>query len=225
MRIGPNELTFTHVDALRDIYGPSSKYIKGPVYDLFGRRGVFQMQNREEHRQRQKRIAHVFVPASLDAMEPLIHIQVRKLLAALEKRLQKPTDMLYLFRMLALDIVGSELQVYFDKPLADCYIHCAQENCFSGIALALSTVRMHLISFMTLTPPTLLGAFKRNFRRCIIFYVSCLRSVYNTFSPLEIGFMTYVLPTKVDGRLVRPRFDSRGSIYLVRSRCFPELSQ
>lgn len=92
---------------MSDIYGPSSNYVKGPVYDMFGRRGLFQMRNREEHKQRQKLMAHIFAPASILSMEPLIHVQIRKLLAALERRLEKPIDMLYWFRMLALDVVGN----------------------------------------------------------------------------------------------------------------------
>ena len=106
VRIAPDEVSFASSEALRDIYSHNTKYMKGPVYDLFGRQGAFQMRDPDQHRRRQKRIAHVFAPNSLSVMEPLIHEQVRKLLAALDQRVGKPIDMLYWFRMLALDVVG-----------------------------------------------------------------------------------------------------------------------
>ncbi|KAI9813028.1 MAG: hypothetical protein M1832_006419 [Thelocarpon impressellum] len=105
VRIGPDDLSFADVEAVNDIY-TGTKFAKAPVYDLFGRQGLFQMQDAEQHQRRQKRVAHVFAPSSLAVMEPAIHDTVRKLLRSLGRRVGQPIDMLRWFRMLALDVVG-----------------------------------------------------------------------------------------------------------------------
>ncbi|KAK0761707.1 hypothetical protein N5P37_005689 [Trichoderma harzianum] len=64
VRIGPREVSFSSRQAMKDLYGSGNKFMKGPT----------------EHRSRQKRIAHVFAPASIAAVEPLVKEQVQKLL-------------------------------------------------------------------------------------------------------------------------------------------------
>lgn len=92
---------------MRDIYGATNGFIKAPVYEAFGRPSSFTIRNKEAHRWRQKRIAHVFAPAAIADVEPLVHEQVRSLLGALDKRVGQTIDLMEWFRILALDVVGS----------------------------------------------------------------------------------------------------------------------
>lgn len=106
VRLAPNELSFSALPCIKAIYGVGSTCIKSPAYDNFGRRGMFQMQDPEMHRQRQKRIAHIFAPAVLQQMEPLIQACVAKLITQLKKRAGKEVDALHWSRMTVLDVGG-----------------------------------------------------------------------------------------------------------------------
>ncbi|KAK5989556.1 Cytochrome P450 monooxygenase nodW [Cladobotryum mycophilum] len=107
VRIGPREVSFRSGKAMKDLYGADNKFVKAPVYEAFGRESSFTIRDKKAHRLRQKRIAHVFSPASISAVEPLIHEQVEKLLLVLNKRVGQTVDMMEWFRIFALDVVGS----------------------------------------------------------------------------------------------------------------------
>ncbi len=79
---------------------------KSAAYDNFGRKGAFQMRDEAEHRERARRIAHVFAPSLLMDMQPLMRAEVANLVHALEARRGAVVDVLYWSRMVALDIVG-----------------------------------------------------------------------------------------------------------------------
>jgi hypothetical protein len=110
VRLAPNELSFSELSCIKAIYGTGGICIKSPAYDNFGRTGMFQMQDPESHRQRQRRISHIFAPAVLNQMEPLIQACVAKLMAQLRKRTGAEVDALHWCRMTVLD-VGGELAV------------------------------------------------------------------------------------------------------------------
>jgi hypothetical protein len=112
VRIGPNEVSFASIDAINDIYLGQKPFMKSAAYENFGRKGAFQMRDKEEHRQRQKRISHVFSQSVLLEMEPLMKEEVGNLLKAVETRIGKEFDMLFWFRMMALDIVGMPLPFF-----------------------------------------------------------------------------------------------------------------
>jgi cytochrome P450 len=61
---------------------------------------------KEEHRERQKRIAHIFGPVSVAQIEPIISDHVAKLLHAIRKMASEPIDVMLWFRMLALDVTS-----------------------------------------------------------------------------------------------------------------------
>jgi hypothetical protein len=106
IRIGPNELSFSTREALKDIYGSNPVYSKGHQYGAFGKKSLFTMRIKEEHRERQKRIAHIFSPASAAQIEPIISEHVAKLLQAIGKFASEPMDVMLWFRMLALDVTS-----------------------------------------------------------------------------------------------------------------------
>lgn len=93
---------------MKDIYsGSSSSFVKAPIYEAFGRRGTFTILDREEHRQRLKRISHVFSTTAIAGVEPIVREQVEKLLAAWRSRTNRSIDVMLWFRMFALDVVGN----------------------------------------------------------------------------------------------------------------------
>lgn len=118
VRIGPRELSFSTRQAMRDIYGANNKFIKAPAYEAFGRQSSFTIRNKEAHRSRQKRIAHVFAPAAIAGVEPLVHEQVTKLLAVFSRRTEQPIDIMEWFRIFALDVVGT-IMAFREHP--PCY--------------------------------------------------------------------------------------------------------
>jgi cytochrome P450 len=112
VRIGPDQVAFSTKQAMRDIYGTNTNYAKAPAYGAFGRKSLFTMRVKEEHRERQKRIAHVFGPASVAQIEPIVTEQVIKFLKCVESRLNQPMDMMLWFRMLALDVTSKPKKFY-----------------------------------------------------------------------------------------------------------------
>ena len=97
---------------MKDIY--DGRCAKSPAYNNFGRRGVFNMQDPEEHRQRLKLLRHLFVFNVLLDMQPLFLANLDRLITELQERLNRPVDMLYWFRMFTLDN-GGKIQ-YSDTP-------------------------------------------------------------------------------------------------------------
>ncbi len=106
VRIGPNELSFSSRKALREIYSPNSDYIKAPRYSAFGRKSLFTMRDKQEHKARAKRIAPVFGPSALAQVEGIVSAQIKKLVHILEKRAHEPVDAMLWFRILTLDTFG-----------------------------------------------------------------------------------------------------------------------
>lgn len=109
VRLAPNELSFASLQAVKPVYGPGTTCIKSSAYDNFGRLGMFQMQDPAQHRERQKRVAHIFAPSSLQQMEPLIQGVVDRLIDVIGQDLGKQVDALHWCRMTALDISGEVL--------------------------------------------------------------------------------------------------------------------
>ncbi|KAL3423886.1 cytochrome P450 [Phlyctema vagabunda] len=106
VRIGPNELSFSGINHVNDIYGQSSVFLKAPIYKSLARKGIFSMRKKEDHRARRKLLSHAFAHSTLLNLEPLIVSHVQKLSARISETIDQPLDVLYWFRMLALDIVG-----------------------------------------------------------------------------------------------------------------------
>ena len=107
VRLSWNELSFSGINAVRPIYGQGTTCVKAPIYGLFGREGLFQMRDPEVHRERHRRLAHVFSPASLRVAEPLVQGVVEKgMNTVLVKNTGKEVDALSWCRMISLDVAG-----------------------------------------------------------------------------------------------------------------------
>ena len=104
VRIGPKELSFSGIKSMKDIY--DGRCPKSSLYNNFGRRSVFNMQDPEEHRYRLTLLRHIFVLNVLLDLQPLILANLKRLVEEIEERVTRPMDMLYWFRMYTLDNGG-----------------------------------------------------------------------------------------------------------------------
>jgi cytochrome P450 len=108
VRIAPDELSFTTNEAIRDIYGQQTQYMKAEIYDSMSvpPYGIFSLRTREAHSQRRRLLSHAFAQSSLLDSEPLIRAHVEQLYRIIQSRLSQPVDVMRLFRLVAFDIVG-----------------------------------------------------------------------------------------------------------------------
>lgn len=83
--------------------------MKAPVYDHFSVHpvGIFSMRDRVEHGQRRRLLSHVFSQSNLLETEALIGQIIEKMTARVIKEQGRPVDVLGLFRLTALEIVGT----------------------------------------------------------------------------------------------------------------------
>lgn len=109
VQTGPNELSFATATARETIYGSNTRSLKSKVYDTFGPSSLFMFRDKEQHRERKKRIRHVFAPAVLRDLEQMIQIQISKLLKLLRQNQRVPWDVVKPTHMLTLDIGGEIL--------------------------------------------------------------------------------------------------------------------
>jgi cytochrome P450 len=108
VRIGPNEVSFSDRGSIKDIYGQQTTFMKAPIYDTMSIPpfGIFSMRNRTDHSQRRRLLSHAFAQSSLLESEPLIKNNIKALVSRLGSELNKPVDVMSLFRLLAFDVVG-----------------------------------------------------------------------------------------------------------------------
>lgn len=111
IRIGPQELSFSDPETIKEIYSQQTGFLKAPIYEIMSVRplGIFSMRDKAEHSQRRRLLSHAFSQANLFDCEPLIQQQINNLLALLDAGSGKAADVLSLFRLTAFDIVGKDL--------------------------------------------------------------------------------------------------------------------
>ncbi|KAJ2897239.1 FAD linked oxidase domain containing protein [Zalerion maritima] len=81
VRIAPNHISIASPQALKEIYGHKTGFIKGPFYDAFlqGEPVLFNMRNQPAHQRRRKHFNPAFSPSNLKAFEPEVTKSVMKL--------------------------------------------------------------------------------------------------------------------------------------------------
>jgi cytochrome P450 len=92
--------------AIRDIYtGPSACQISD-VYKQFGNSGQMFCSRDPVHREKKKKIVHLFSKNTMAHVEPSLHDLSSRLLKAVVKHKGEPFDLLHWARMLNLDLAG-----------------------------------------------------------------------------------------------------------------------
>ncbi|GAB1319337.1 hypothetical protein MFIFM68171_09547 [Madurella fahalii] len=128
VRLAPNEVSFSCKEAVKSIYGLGATVMKSAAYENFGRKGLFHMRDPQEHRERQRRVSHIFSANSLQQMEPLVQSVMDRTVAAISKRCGEEVDALHWCRMMALDVAGEVLMgkdfgAFDGEGTAPVYVH------------------------------------------------------------------------------------------------------
>ncbi|MCJ1475735.1 hypothetical protein MMC13_004399 [Lambiella insularis] len=108
VRIGPDEVSFSNIDEIKQLYGQQTTFLKAPIYETMSQEplGIFSLREKSAHSQRRKLLSHAFAQSNLFDTEPLILHHVQRLVDRVQKNSGKPLNMLALFRLVAFDIVG-----------------------------------------------------------------------------------------------------------------------
>ncbi|KAF2704877.1 putative benzoate 4-monooxygenase cytochrome P450 [Pleomassaria siparia CBS 279.74] len=112
VRIGPNEVSFSSLTALRKIYGAGSGFERTAFYrmfDVYGRQNLFTFASTKAHAERKKLLAHAYSKSMIlspDAIaKPLIERNVGKYLDLLKREKDTPQEIFQSLHWFSLDSI------------------------------------------------------------------------------------------------------------------------
>ncbi|KAJ5650428.1 benzoate 4-monooxygenase cytochrome P450 [Penicillium longicatenatum] len=92
VRVGPNEVSFSSLSALRTIYGAGSGFERTDFYrmfDVYGRQNLFSFAEAKKHTERKKLLAHAYSKSTIlsphEMAKPLIEKNVKSYLDLLDR--------------------------------------------------------------------------------------------------------------------------------------------
>jgi hypothetical protein len=110
VRIGPEQISFNSLGALRTIYGPGSKYGRTAFYrmfDVYGRQNLFTFYGAAEHGQRKKLVSHAY-SKSVVLKEPstsMVEEKTRKYIALIEREPDRVSEIFTTLHYYSLDTI------------------------------------------------------------------------------------------------------------------------
>ena len=119
VRVGPNEVSFNSLSALRTIYGAGSGFEKTLYYDFFdvyGRKNMFTFHSAKEHSERKKLVAQAFTKSAIlkGNNAAIVESKVREYLRLLDR--ENPViETFSTLHYFAMDSVGEFLYGKFGK--------------------------------------------------------------------------------------------------------------
>ncbi|QKX59511.1 uncharacterized protein TRUGW13939_06645 [Talaromyces rugulosus] len=92
LRIGPNSISFGHVDAIRDIYGHGTACVKDLKYSITSSThpGLFDVVDKAKHAEKRKRLSAAFAIKNLSRWEFKVARTTERLLAAFDNLCTQP---------------------------------------------------------------------------------------------------------------------------------------
>lgn len=138
VRTAPNEVSISDVSAIREIYGPGSKYRKSDWYsvwqgtqktDLFAERDI------ATHANLKKNISRVYAMSSLTAMEKYVDDAVVFFMTCMAERSNQAIDLGVWLQLLAFDVIG---EVSFSKGFG--FLETGDDGTLSKIERALRSL-------------------------------------------------------------------------------------
>ncbi|TKX26893.1 cytochrome P450 monooxygenase-like protein 5 [Elsinoe australis] len=138
VRTAPNEVSISDVSAIREIYGPGSKYCKSDWYsvwqgtqktDLFAERDI------ATHANLKKNISRVYAMSSLTAMEKYVDDAVDFFMTCMAERSNQAIDLGVWLQLLAFDVIG---EVSFSKRFG--FLETGDDGTLSKIERALRSL-------------------------------------------------------------------------------------
>lgn len=124
VRVGPNEVTFNSLSALRAIYGAGSGFERTNFYHMFsayGRQNMFSLSSVKQHGERKKLFAHAYAKSTMLRGQTacMIETKVRKFMELLEReRDDSSTDIFPTLHYFSLDNITEFL--YGDSGQTAC---------------------------------------------------------------------------------------------------------
>ncbi|KAK3625225.1 hypothetical protein LTR56_012019 [Elasticomyces elasticus] len=117
VRIGPNELSFSDVSVVNQIYGQQTAFMKAPasqdeepgtIYESMSLQplGIFSLREKAAHSHRRSLLSHAFSQQNINDCTALIMQKVDLLVEMFEKDVSRQPDVFLRFRLFALDVVG-----------------------------------------------------------------------------------------------------------------------
>lgn len=106
--LGPNRISFSCPEAIRDIYGTATKCMKGDQYTTPGGiPNIFTETNKHEHAVKRKRLSNAFATSNLITWEQKIAKNIHAVLVRLDAQKGKTVDWRYLSNLFTLDAILS----------------------------------------------------------------------------------------------------------------------
>lgn len=110
VRIGPNELDFSHADAAREIHKVGAGYLKSNWYRKLGYQGsetLFSTTNPKFHADRRRMLSGPISEQNVLKMEPLINERIYMAIARMEEEARTGTvDIFKWWTFMATDVIG-----------------------------------------------------------------------------------------------------------------------
>ena len=110
VRIGPNEISFNSLSALKTIFGAGSGFERTAFYrmfDVYGRANLFTFASGERHRDRKKLISNIYANKTIlgPVFSPLIQAKVAKFLSLIESQPQGETEVFNILHFFSFDTI------------------------------------------------------------------------------------------------------------------------
>lgn len=123
VRIGPNEVSFNSVSALRTIYGPGSGFERTSfyqVFDVYGRKNLFTFYSVQDHAERKRILAHSYSKSVILKMEEatLVEDKVSKYMQLITNDREAASEIFSSLHYFAIDVITDFLYGKFGRT--DC---------------------------------------------------------------------------------------------------------
>ncbi|RSM14959.1 hypothetical protein CEP52_000964 [Fusarium oligoseptatum] len=112
VRIGPNEVSFNSLTALKTIYGPGSRYGRTAFYrmfDVYGEQNLFTFHSMEEHGSRKKLLSHAYSKSTVlkAPTTQLVEEKTRQYMELLDGEPNHVSDIFHTLHYYSLDNITS----------------------------------------------------------------------------------------------------------------------
>jgi Cytochrome P450 len=111
VRIGPNDVSFNSLSALRIIYGAGSGFERTSFYqmfDVYGRPNLFTFASGKDHRERKKLISHVYANQTVLGVDftPMVQEKVEGFLRMLEREPENASELFTSLHYFSIDNIS-----------------------------------------------------------------------------------------------------------------------
>lgn len=108
VRIGPDEISFDSLSALKTIYGPGSRFGRTAFYrmfDVYGEQNLFTFHSSEQHGARKKLLSHAYSKSAIlqDKTTRMVEDKVRRYIELIEKEPNAVSDVFLTLHYYSLD--------------------------------------------------------------------------------------------------------------------------